>query len=80
MRAKDFNCSSNAWVAGPKKRGRPSKKCEAPAKPVNPPPLKPFTGFVYEERREGAHDYRNIPSLMGGVRVPYHGIRGRSGG
>lgn len=32
--------------------------------------------FAYEERRPGSHDYRKMPSLMGGVRVPYKGGNG----
>jgi len=28
--------------------------------------------FRYEERRPGSHDYRKMPSVMGGERVPYH--------
>lgn len=38
---------------------------------------------VIEERRPGALDYRDIPSLMGGVRVPYRSScksSGQSGG
>lgn len=60
-------------------RHKPRDPMKVSTAPVNPPPLNHFKGFAYVERREGAHDYRQIPSLMGGERVPYCGIRGRSG-
>ncbi|TCS37469.1 hypothetical protein EDC30_104273 [Paucimonas lemoignei] len=56
-----------------------------PSQPA--PPTKPLhsaSAFdVIEARRPGALDYRNIPSLMGGVRVPYRSscqVTGQSGG
>lgn len=43
-----------------------------------PPPFKPLSSRHFASmavRREGADDFRQYPSLMGGVRVPYRGQR-----